>query len=189
MEEYTLDPNVVASALKLYLRELPDSLIPQKLASKFEAAAALPSAEQAPLLLELMEEVPPLNRLMLGWLTVHMTHVAQQSSVNKMSLPNLVIVFSPTLQIPAPILHTLYHNSQEIFADIELRKYERPVEKPRKSVNQAHIGTLETEEEITAELERLTHTLEKLHNKMAGKHDEVVLTVQSWCLVFRLLIS
>lgn len=30
--------------------------------------------------------------------------------------------------------------------------------------------------EITAELERLTHTLEKLHNKMAGKHDEVVLT-------------
>ena len=41
-------------------------------------SAALPSAEQAPLLLELMEEVPPLNRLMLGWLTVHMTHVAEQ---------------------------------------------------------------------------------------------------------------
>ena len=41
MEEYTLDPNVVASALKLYLRELPDSLIPQKLASKFEAAAGI----------------------------------------------------------------------------------------------------------------------------------------------------
>lgn len=34
--------------------------------------------------------------------------------------------------------------------------------------------------------------LEKLHNKMAGKHDEVVLTkssVQSSCLVFRPLIS
>ena len=46
--------------------------------------------------------------------------------------------------------------------------------------------------EITAELERLTHTLEKLHNKMAGKHDEVVLTkllAQSSCLVFRPLTS
>ena len=50
------------------------------------------------------------------------THTHTQSSVNKMSLPNLVIVFSPTLQIPAPILHALYHNSQEIFADIELTK-------------------------------------------------------------------
>ena len=27
--------------------------------------------------------------------------------------------------------------------------------------------------EITAELERLTQTLQKLHNKVAGKHDEV----------------
>lgn len=27
--------------------------------------------------------------------------------------------------------------------------------------------------EITAELAKLTHTLEKLHNKMAGKRDEV----------------
>ena len=41
-------------------------------------SAALPLTEQAPVLLELMEEVPPPNRLMLGWLTVHMTHVAQQ---------------------------------------------------------------------------------------------------------------
>ena len=41
-------------------------------------SAALPSTEQAPVLLELMEEVPSPNRLMLGWLTVHMTHVAQQ---------------------------------------------------------------------------------------------------------------
>jgi len=30
--------------------------------------------------------------------------------------------------------------------------------------------------EITAELAKLTHTLEKLHNKMAGKRDEVVPT-------------
>ena len=41
-------------------------------------SAALPSTEQAPVLLGLMEEVPSPNRLMLGWLTVHMTHVAQQ---------------------------------------------------------------------------------------------------------------
>ena len=41
----------------------------------------LPPTEQAPQLLELLEEVPPLNRLMLGWLTVHMAHVAGQVGV------------------------------------------------------------------------------------------------------------
>ena len=45
----------------------------------------------------------------------------EQSAINKMSLPNLVIVFSPTLQIPAPALHALYHNCQEVFGDIELK--------------------------------------------------------------------
>ncbi len=40
-----------------------------------------------------------------------------------MSLPNLVIVFSPTLQLSAPILHALYNNSQRLFGDVELAKW------------------------------------------------------------------
>ena len=45
-----------------------------------------------------------------------------QSSVNKMGLPNLVIVFSPTLQLSAPILHVLYNHTQKFFGDVELAK-------------------------------------------------------------------
>lgn len=46
-----------------------------------------------------------------------------QSAVNKMSLPNLVIVFSPTLQLSAPILHALYNNAPKLFGEVELARY------------------------------------------------------------------
>lgn len=45
-----------------------------------------------------------------------------QSAINKMSLPNLVIVFSPTLQLSAPILHALYNNALQLFGEVELAK-------------------------------------------------------------------
>ncbi len=49
------------------------------------------------------------------------THTTQ-SNVNKMSLPNLVIVFSPTLQLSASILHALYNNAAEVLGTVELAK-------------------------------------------------------------------
>ncbi len=41
-----------------------------------------------------------------------------------MSLPNLVIVFSPTLQLSAPILHAFYNNAWNLFGEVQLARYD-----------------------------------------------------------------
>lgn len=181
------DPNVVASLLKQYLRELPEPLLPHKMVAKFDAAAVLPFDNQLPALDELMEEVPSASKLMVGWLMEHMKHISEMSNVNKMSLPNLIIVFSPTLQISAPILHLLYNNKEAVFGDVELRRYVRRATLSKKdsqlklnsssthlkpSTHLKRAESLTTELEITSELERLTTSLTRMHNKMAGKYDD-----------------
>lgn len=50
-------------------------------------------------------------------------HFLYQSAVNKMTLPNMVIVFSPTLQLPAHFLHILYQHAHNLFGDIELARF------------------------------------------------------------------
>lgn len=179
LEDY--DPNVVASLLKQYLRELPEPLVHPRITAVLETAASLPSNEQVSTVQEYLEEVPTPNKLMLAWILQHMMHITQHSSVNKMSLPNLVIVFSPTLQLSAPILHTLYNNAQQLFGDVELAKYEKPVpvvtekkvlRRPKAPTSLRDFDDLTTEEEVSAELEKLTTMLDKLHSKMAGKFDE-----------------
>ena len=42
LKDHLYDPNVIASTLKLYLRELPEPLIAPRLAAKFEAIASKP---------------------------------------------------------------------------------------------------------------------------------------------------
>ena len=49
--------------------------------------------------------------------------VCLQSAVNRMTLPNMVIVFSPTLQLPAHFLHTLYNHRYSLFGDVQLKRY------------------------------------------------------------------
>ncbi|XP_019852507.1 PREDICTED: ralA-binding protein 1-like isoform X2 [Amphimedon queenslandica] len=169
------DCNTVASLLKLYLRELPEPLVPLKLLPRLEAASRLDAPEmQLEMLLLVMEELPPVNKLLLSWLFVHMNHIADKANINKMGISNLVIVFSPTLQIPISLMHLLYNNRNSLFPNVEILKYERS-SKSSKSFGLPDPNELETEEEITAELARLSDILEKLHTKVHssdGKYDE-----------------
>ena len=47
----------------------------------------------------LVSELPQCNRNLLEWILVHMVHVIRHEKQNKMSLQNVSIVLSPTMQI------------------------------------------------------------------------------------------
>ncbi|GMI21227.1 hypothetical protein TeGR_g4472, partial [Tetraparma gracilis] len=88
-------PNV-ASLLKLWLRNLSVSLIPESSYSRMMSYANTPDT----LVAKVSEEIsswPRAHLVTLRLLLCFLTKVAKESEVNKMSAENLAIVFSPTI--------------------------------------------------------------------------------------------
>lgn len=171
------DANVVASLLKQYLRELPDSLLTSRLQDRFEQVTRYSnSLEQVMVMKEVIAELPPHNRLMLGWLMVHMSHIVENVSVNKMGMPNIIIVLSPTLQTSPAVLCIMLTHVKELFDGVVLTKYVRPLEEevvPEVSTSSSNfLDNFDTAEKVVAEIERLGSILQKLHGQMAGKFNE-----------------
>ncbi|VDM16784.1 unnamed protein product [Hydatigera taeniaeformis] len=107
------DPAVVTSVLKHFLRSLPEPLLTTELGSSIEAVCdqatdASKEGDWRRRLAELVHwELPRVNRYLLAWLLQHMIHVIDRSDENKMTLSNLVIVFSPTLRMSHRLLALL----------------------------------------------------------------------------------
>lgn len=95
------EPNAVAGVLKLYFRELSESLVPETLYGPF---IAIDETKDTALKLNVAKTVckqlPAENRLTLNYLIHFLTVVAAQSSVNKMDATNLAMVFAPSLLRP-----------------------------------------------------------------------------------------
>ncbi|XP_062518251.1 ralA-binding protein 1-like [Corticium candelabrum] len=68
------DINTITGALKLYLHELPESILTPELAPEFENAGREKNAAQ---LGELFSQLPSCNKLMLTWLLLHMKHITE----------------------------------------------------------------------------------------------------------------
>jgi RalA-binding protein 1 len=77
------DPNTVASLLKLYLRELPEPLIPHSsLSGRIDNIFDLSEEEQSEILREVVDTLQTPNRLLLSWLLEHMTHIVGKVHVS-----------------------------------------------------------------------------------------------------------
>jgi len=83
------DPNVIAGLLKLWLRELPEPLIPQKMSVRFssEKSGGIVAMKR------LVYELPRLNRLCLHRIMEVAYNTSLKKDVNKMDAGNLAIVF------------------------------------------------------------------------------------------------
>ena len=78
----TSDPPVVASLLKLFLRELPDPVLTAKLIPSFEEVSKRKSpAQRLEGLRSLLLELPEPNLRLVQWVFVHMGHVIQKEKV------------------------------------------------------------------------------------------------------------
>ncbi|XP_060051036.1 rho GTPase-activating protein 9 isoform X1 [Erinaceus europaeus] len=108
------DIHVVTGALKLFLRELPQPLVPPLLLPNFRAALALSESEQRlSQIQELVGSMPKPNHDTLRFLLEHLCRVIAHSDKNRMTPHNLGIVFGPTLFRPEqetsdPAAHALY---------------------------------------------------------------------------------
>ncbi|XP_039721724.1 rho GTPase-activating protein 9 isoform X2 [Pteropus medius] len=108
------DIHVVTGALKLFLRELPQPLVPSLLLPDFRAALALSESEQRlSQIRELIVSMPKPNHDTLRYLLEHLCRVITHSDKNRMTPHNLGIVFGPTLFRPEqetsdPAAHALY---------------------------------------------------------------------------------
>ncbi|KAJ8248403.1 hypothetical protein GJAV_G00241660 [Gymnothorax javanicus] len=99
----TTDVHTVASLLKLYLRELPEPVIPFSNYPDFLTCAQLLTKEERAGIEELEKQVktlPQANYSLLKYICKFLDEVQTHSNQNKMSIQNLATVFGPNILRP-----------------------------------------------------------------------------------------
>ncbi|KAI1143279.1 RhoGAP-domain-containing protein [Hypoxylon sp. FL0543] len=125
-DETYYDIHAVASLLKLYLRELPTTILTRDLHMKFVAVTEMPNqVEKIASLAELVQQLPLANETLLKYLIAFLIKIINHADMNKMTVRNVGIVFSPTLNIPAPVFALLLQNYEGVFG-IDPEEYELP---------------------------------------------------------------
>ncbi|KAJ9142168.1 RhoGAP-domain-containing protein [Pleurostoma richardsiae] len=120
------DIHAVASLLKLYLRELPTTILTRDLHLEFLSVTELSNQrEKIAALSELVQRLPQANATLLKYLIAFLIKIINNADMNKMTVRNVGIVFSPTLNIPAPVFAMFLQNYEGIFG-IEPEEYELP---------------------------------------------------------------
>uniref|UniRef100_A0A672Z0T9 Rho GTPase activating protein 10 n=1 Tax=Sphaeramia orbicularis TaxID=375764 RepID=A0A672Z0T9_9TELE len=126
------DVKTITSALKLYLRSLPEPLMTYGLYKEFISPAKGGSPESRIQAVHcLVHQLPEKNRQVLGLLMKHLANVAAHSKQNLMTVANLGVVFGPTLMRPQEetvaaimdlkfqniVVEILIEHNEKIFAD------------------------------------------------------------------------
>ncbi|KAH7319929.1 hypothetical protein B0I35DRAFT_502160, partial [Stachybotrys elegans] len=120
------DIHAVASLLKLYLRELPTTILTRDLHLEFLTTTELTDRQEKLRSLQgLVLRLPLPNATLLKYLIAFLIKIINNADVNKMTVRNVGIVFSPTLNIPAPVFAIFLQNYEAVFG-IEPEEYELP---------------------------------------------------------------
>ncbi|XP_037637345.1 rho GTPase-activating protein 22 isoform X1 [Sebastes umbrosus] len=99
----TTDVHTVASLLKLYIRELPEPIIPFSKYTQFLSCAPFLTKDKAMGITELSKQVkslPQVNYNLLTYICKFLDEVQSHSNENKMSVQNLATVFGPNILRP-----------------------------------------------------------------------------------------
>lgn len=159
-----VDVHTVASLLKLYLRELPQSVIPAEyyqkfmnIALRFQGAQAPEDKQKAIVDLQLsITEIPSDNFNVLSFLCKFLALVGRNSDVNKMTVLNIATVFGPNIirnvseaDSAELLMATADITQQLVFMMIEYEK-EVFVERQLEAVPIGNLLDLETEDSTIA---------------------------------------
>ncbi|KAJ3031775.1 UNVERIFIED_CONTAM: RalA-binding protein 1 [Siphonaria sp. JEL0065] len=116
--DFDCDIDTAASVLKSYFRELKEPMIPLTDSAAFDAYCDPEGNIDQPTLSTLasyLTSLPSVTYYTLKLLFAHLDEIQLHANINKMSLGNLSIVFSPTLQIPANLFCCLVKNRKYLF--------------------------------------------------------------------------
>ncbi|KAF9124361.1 hypothetical protein BGW39_008250 [Mortierella sp. 14UC] len=115
-EEEYYDIHAVAGLLKLFLRELPSSVLTRELHKDFLQVIELANrTDRVDELTRLVACLPEENYTLLRALTAHLIEIVDNADTNKMTARNVGIVFSPTLGINAGVFALLMSDFDQIF--------------------------------------------------------------------------
>ncbi|KAI0741463.1 hypothetical protein C8Q80DRAFT_1221534 [Daedaleopsis nitida] len=110
------DPHAIAGLLKSFLRELPASILTRDLHLRFLSVIDfVDPQERIRELSHLIGSLPLANYSLLRALTAHLILIVQNAGVNKMTMRNVGIVFSPTLGIPAGVFSLMLGEFKRVF--------------------------------------------------------------------------
>ena len=114
-DEY-YDVHAISGLLKLYLRELPTSILTSERRDDFVKVTEMDNkTEKIAALNNLVHNLPVENFTLLKALSGHLLRIVDNSDINKMTIRNVGIVFSPTLNIPAQVFSMFLHEYRYIF--------------------------------------------------------------------------
>ncbi|XP_071953922.1 protein FAM13A-like isoform X2 [Antedon mediterranea] len=95
------DVMAVAGLLKLYLRELPEAIVPDKFHQRFlavyEETNGSNSVKQLDMIKQILDELPKQNYALLKYLSRFLVKVGDHERTNKMTPFALAIVFGPNI--------------------------------------------------------------------------------------------
>lgn len=110
------DPHAIAGLLKGFFRDLPSSILTRDLHMRFLSVMDLVDPqERITELSYLIAILPVANYSLLRALTAHLISVVQNANINKMTMRNVGIVFSPTLGIPAGVFSLMLAEFNRVF--------------------------------------------------------------------------
>ena len=148
------DPILVSSILKLYLRQLPEAVMPMKWDERVrythEREEHIKNGFTT--FKSRIRRMPPIHQATLRALLMHLSYVAAHSDYNKMNISNLAVVFSPViLSENAPRDVSLFSTSDEDTTLIDLvtfsshifampSLYQHPLPSPPSSRNSSHLN-------------------------------------------------
>ncbi|KAF1846024.1 RhoGAP-domain-containing protein [Cucurbitaria berberidis CBS 394.84] len=116
LEGQYYDVHAVASLLKLYLRELPASILTRELHLDFLKVLDMDErGKKIQTFNVLVHKLPTVNFELLRHLSSFLIEIVENSGVNKMTVRNVGIVFAPTLNIPAPLISFFLTDYADIF--------------------------------------------------------------------------
>ncbi|KAF7291779.1 hypothetical protein HMN09_01237600 [Mycena chlorophos] len=114
------DPHAIAGLLKSFLRELPASILTHNLHMRFLSVVDYTDPqERINELAQLIGALPFPNYSLLRALTAHLILIVQNATINKMTMRNVGIVFSPTLGIPAPLFNLMLSEFSRVFSKVD----------------------------------------------------------------------
>ncbi|KAK7873479.1 hypothetical protein R5R35_011824 [Gryllus longicercus] len=126
-DQYEWESKTITSALKTYLRNLPEPLMTFRYHSAFIAAAKQESKMRVQDVHTLVHRLPQPNFQMLDILIKHLKNVSTHSERNLMTVSNLSMCFGPTLLRPeeetvAAIMDIKFYN---VVVEVLIMNYDR----------------------------------------------------------------
>ncbi|KAG5317456.1 RLIP protein, partial [Pseudoatta argentina] len=155
------EPTVATSLLILFLRELPEPVLESsETISRFEQAASTKDvAQREAQLVQLTQQLPECNRILLAWVILHLDNVTTREKTTKMNAQTISMTLSPVLQMSHRLLLALLFHCKALFPNIQLTKYVPPL-------SSGSTNLPDSVEGIAAELSKQESLLSQIHMQM-----------------------